>query len=90
MGIAKHQGSIIVVANYSPAGNFVKQFVENVPPALRSGSVSPTKEEKNNNVHHIDRNKVEFPAFAMEGLKVHNEYRKKHGVPEMKLNKEVK
>ncbi|XP_045465180.1 uncharacterized protein LOC123674262 isoform X2 [Harmonia axyridis] len=89
VGIAKHQGSIIVVANYSPAGNFVKQFVENVPPPLRSGSVSPTKSEKNNNSHHNDRNNVEFSQFALEGLKVHNEYRRKHGVPEMKLNKEM-
>jgi len=35
LGIAKAQsstGKVIVVANYEPAGNFVGQYVENVPP----------------------------------------------------------
>lgn len=27
--------------------------------------------------------------FAEEAVKIHNEYRKKHGVPGLKLNKEV-
>ncbi|KAL3285339.1 hypothetical protein HHI36_019447 [Cryptolaemus montrouzieri] len=86
VGIAKHQGSIIVVANYSPAGNFVKQFIENVPSPITA--VSHIKEEPNNN-HHQKQSQAEFSAFALEGLKVHNEYRRKHGVPEMKLNKEI-
>ena len=35
MGVAKAKsstGKILVVANYSPAGNIIGQFAENVPP----------------------------------------------------------
>jgi hypothetical protein len=28
--------------------------------------------------------------FAQEGLRVHNEYRRRHGVPDLKLNREVR
>jgi uncharacterized protein YkwD len=28
--------------------------------------------------------------FAKEGLRVHNEYRRKHGVPDLKLNELVR
>ncbi|KAK9882009.1 hypothetical protein WA026_018861 [Henosepilachna vigintioctopunctata] len=89
VGIAKHKGSIIVVANYSPAGNFVKQFIENVPPPLSCTTIRHVKEEPNNNIRkkHISPN--DYSAFALDGLKVHNEYRRKHGVPEMTLNKEM-
>ena len=89
VGVAKNsQGSIYVVANYSPAGNFVGHYVENVPPPLSS----PSKQE-------VPEKKVSFPRgtnteegftqYALDGLKVHNEYRRKHGVPDLKLNKEV-
>ena len=28
--------------------------------------------------------------FLQEGLRIHNEYRRKHGVPDMRLNREVR
>lgn len=28
--------------------------------------------------------------FAKEGLRIHNEYRRKHGVPDLKLSKSVR
>jgi len=28
--------------------------------------------------------------FAQEGLRVHNEYRRRHGVPDLRLSKEVR
>jgi hypothetical protein len=28
--------------------------------------------------------------FIQQGLRVHNEYRRKHGVPDMRLNREVR
>lgn len=88
VGVAKNsQGSIYVVGNYSPAGNFVGSYVENVPAPL--GNKLPQKSEKEVAVSKSKRLEDEFPQFAIDGLKVHNEYRKKHGVPDLKLNKEV-
>jgi hypothetical protein len=28
--------------------------------------------------------------FAQDGLRVHNEYRRRHGVPDLRLNREVR
>lgn len=98
VGVAKNtQGSIYVVANYSPAGNFVGHYVENVPPvkpsfygkplsredsaAGSSKPLSPTTKENRFDV---------FTQFAQDALKVHNEYRRKHVVPELKLSQKVR
>jgi uncharacterized protein YkwD len=90
VGVAKNsQGSIYVVANYSPAGNFVGHYVENVPPALTSTPKEQIVEKKVSFPEKSTTNDDGFTQFALEGLKVHNEYRRKHGVPELKLNKEV-
>jgi uncharacterized protein YkwD len=90
VGVAKNsQGSIYVVANYSPAGNFVGHYVENVPPALTSTPKEQIVEKKVSFPEKSTTNDDGFTQFALEGLKVHNEYRRKHGVPELKLNKEM-
>lgn len=83
-------GQIFVVANYDPPGNFIGSFTENVPPiggfddeqmdrAKRASSVSyesflePDKEDDLN-----------LEIFIKAILRYHNEYRRKHGAPELK------
>lgn len=89
VGVAKSsQGNIYIVANYSPAGNFVGHFVENVlplkPSLENSDSDSLDKEELNTNGVET------FTQFALDALKVHNEYRRKHAVGSLTLNKDVR
>lgn len=92
------QGSFYVVANYSPAGNFVGHFMENCPPLkpqFYSNSIpgpnklaGPPKPLP----HHPQAGKpdeIDLKAFARDALKVHNEYRRKHGVPDLVLNDQV-
>lgn len=84
VGVAKsRQGTIYVVANYSPAGNFVGHFMDNVPPI---GS-APCYEEEPLQVPGSDNS--EYDKFELEGLRVHNEYRRKHGASPLKLNKQL-
>ncbi|KAJ8973072.1 hypothetical protein NQ317_002287 [Molorchus minor] len=93
VGVAKNsQGSIYVVANYSPAGNFVGHYVENVPPVKPAfyGDVVRKKESPVTSPE-TPREEVggcggQFSQFALDALKVHNEYRKKHGVSDLELS----
>ncbi|XP_067001116.2 uncharacterized protein [Anabrus simplex] len=90
VAVAKSRtGQIFVVCNYSPPGNFIGSFAENVPPLggfpgsqAQNGSraVSPMK-------HRDDT--IDDEEFAQEGVRIHNEYRRKHGVPDLKLNKQL-
>lgn len=96
VGVAKsRQGYIYVVANYSPAGNFVGHYSENVLPPKKLSSSEENQEGAVSLSYHksISKSSSEdeenFDRFALDGLKVHNEYRKKHGVPKMKLNDAV-
>nr|CAD7600138.1 unnamed protein product [Timema genevievae] len=92
VAVAKSRnGQIFVVANYSPPGNFIGSFAVNVPPPLGPGSpttngvpaITPTPvKTKPEPVSSSDK------SFEEEGLRVHNEYRRKHGVPELKINKQ--
>ncbi|KAB0792566.1 hypothetical protein PPYR_14525 [Photinus pyralis] len=86
VGVAKsRQGRIYVVANYNPAGNFLGHFGENVPPLL-----SPRDDVVKSPERRVRLSpESTFDQFSLDMLKVHNEYRRKHGVPELKLNKEV-
>ncbi|CAG9768166.1 unnamed protein product [Ceutorhynchus assimilis] len=101
VGVAKStQGSIYVVANYFPAGNFVGHFIENCPPVKPQFYKDISDSSKND-----DRSTASFGSgiaeekkktdvidvdeFCEEALKVHNEYRRKHGVPEMSLNEDM-
>ncbi|KAK4872975.1 hypothetical protein RN001_015004 [Aquatica leii] len=94
VGVAKsRQGQMYVVANYNPAGNFLGHFSDNVPPLLESPSITNTKSFKNESEEGptatTSSNQSDFDQFALEVLKIHNEYRRKHGVPDLKLNKEI-
>lgn len=99
VGVAKNsQGSIYVVANYSPAGNFVKHYVENVPPlnpayqvemAKKKESVSTKFSSETPTARKLEQGGIDTVQFALDALKIHNEYRRRHGVPEFNLNEKV-
>ncbi|XP_060519497.1 uncharacterized protein LOC132697833 isoform X2 [Cylas formicarius] len=96
VGIAKNShGSIYVVANYSPAGNFVGHYVDNCPP-LKPRFYDLVDDLENGDAlaklkisERTQTDCIDVDEFALEAWKVHNEYRKKHGVPSLKLNKEL-
>ncbi|XP_071053490.1 uncharacterized protein [Onthophagus taurus] len=97
VGWAKsRQGYIYVVANYNPAGNFVGEYVKNVPDVIDETQ----NQLKQENGDHAAANSLldgsplseissEFSQFQLDALKIHNEFRRKHGVPPLKLNKEL-
>ncbi|XP_050302498.1 uncharacterized protein LOC126740500 isoform X3 [Anthonomus grandis grandis] len=96
VGVAKStQGSIYVVANYFPAGNFIGHYVENCPPVkpkfYKNISDRPEVDDSTDGLGENRKTDVEDLAdeFAREALKVHNEYRRKHGVPDIKLSREI-
>lgn len=103
VGVAKNtQGSIYVVANYSPAGNFVGHYVDNVPPVKPShyGEMAKKKAPSMKSLTHVptsSKSKIEQKSvvslntaeFVADALKVHNEYRRKHGVPDLELKEKV-
>lgn len=94
VGVAKSsQGSIYVVANYSPAGNFVGHYVQNCPPLkptfYESVSDMATNVTETASDPKQKNGEIDVKNFANEALQVHNEYRKKHGVPQLVLNDEV-
>ncbi|XP_021917536.1 protein PRY1-like isoform X2 [Zootermopsis nevadensis] len=96
LGVAfakSRSGQIFVVANYSPPGNFIGSFAENVPPlgGFVTSSQSKndiTKKMSPGNISDDDANCIE-DEFAEEGVRIHNEYRRKHGVPDLKLSKSL-
>ncbi|XP_065157178.1 uncharacterized protein [Atheta coriaria] len=81
VGVATRNGYTYIVANYSPAGNFVGHFAESVLPA---GSLATPDQER---VSFGDE--IGFDQFQLEALKYHNEYRKKHNAPPLTLNKQL-
>lgn len=84
VGIAKSRnGHIFVVANYDPPGNFLGQFKENVPPLGGFQNIE-LPDIKSCNISLFDDEQ-----FLQEGLTLHNEYRKKHRVPRLVLNKDL-
>lgn len=75
-------GQVFVVANYSPPGNFVGCFAENVPPVggfppTPGAALSPVREG-------VEAGGTE--DLAQEGLRLHNEYRRQHGVSALRLS----
>ncbi|XP_043524894.1 secreted protein PRY1-like isoform X5 [Frieseomelitta varia] len=85
VGMARNRnGEVYVVCNYNPAGNFLGSFTENVLPP---GGSSPTKK-----ITFLD-SKVHYPldeqSWQQEALLVHNEYRRRHRVPDLRLSAEL-
>ncbi|CAH0545884.1 unnamed protein product [Brassicogethes aeneus] len=85
VGVAKNNNKIYVVANYSPAGNFVGFYVENVPPPLKSipNTDSSAKEDFILSLIGTEGN------FREDFLKAHNIYRKLHGSQPLSLDEEI-
>ncbi|KAK1128273.1 hypothetical protein K0M31_002743 [Melipona bicolor] len=85
VGMARNRnGEVYVVCNYNPAGNFLGSFTENVLPP---GGSSPTKK-----ITFLD-SKAHYPldeqSWQQEALLVHNEYRRRHRVPDLRLSVEL-
>lgn len=89
-------GQVFIVANYDPPGNFIGSFAENVLPII---SQTPTPRIVINGISEdsIDslltdssREDGDLDRFVNAILRYHNEYRKKHGAPELKLNKNLR
>ncbi|XP_046414084.1 uncharacterized protein LOC124176607 isoform X2 [Neodiprion fabricii] len=84
IGMARNRnGEIYVVCNYNPAGNFLGSFTENVLPP---GEVCTSRKLGSVNAQV---NLINETSWQQEALLVHNEYRRRHRVPDLKLNSEL-
>ncbi|XP_012063968.1 PREDICTED: uncharacterized protein LOC105627292 [Atta cephalotes] len=84
VGMARNRnGEVYVVCNYNPAGNFLGSFTENVLPPVEA---SPTKRI---NFTDLKQHYRDEQTWQQEALLVHNEYRRKHRVPDLRLNPEL-
>lgn len=87
VGVAKSRnGQIFVVAWYTPPGNYIGSFKDNVLPM---GDKTAMKDAATKTSSKNKASVVTPPDFPREALRVHNEYRNKHGVPDLTLNSEV-
>lgn len=91
VGMAKNRtGQIFIVANYDPPGNFIGSFTENVPPIGGFDGAQSMEKVKRSSVSFesfLDPDKeidLNLEIFIKAILRYHNEYRRKHGVPELK------
>ncbi|XP_020278788.1 protein PRY1-like isoform X1 [Pseudomyrmex gracilis] len=85
VGMARNRnGEVYVVCNYNPAGNFLGSFTENVLPPV---DASPTKRITFTDLKQ--QNALDEQAWQQEALLVHNEYRRKHRVPDLRLSPEL-
>lgn len=85
VGMARNRnGEVYVVCNYNPAGNFLGSFTENVLPPV---DASPTKRITFTDLKQ--QNAIDEQAWQQEALMVHNEYRRKHRVPDLRLSPEL-
>lgn len=83
VGMARNRnGEVYVVCNYNPAGNFLGSFTDNVLP---SGSTSPSKRISFSKSQYT----LDEQAWQQEALLVHNEYRRRHRVPDLRLSPEL-
>ncbi|KAJ8948337.1 hypothetical protein NQ318_019322 [Aromia moschata] len=95
---AKTGGKVVVVANYSPSGNIIGHFAENVLPPIGlhannnnielSDDISKLSITTPKHLHRIDQNITEG-NFEEDFLEAHNNYRRRHGVPPLKLDKKL-
>ena len=90
MEFGSSSGQVYVVANYDPPGNFIGSFAENVPPI--GGFVEAPKiviskvvpDPHGVVVNDTTKEDLELDNFVNAILKYHNEFRRKHNVPELK------
>lgn len=76
-------GEVYVVCNYNPAGNFLGSFRENVlPPVDPTKQVTSLTDVKQQCI-------LDEQMWQQDGLLVHNEYRRKHRVPELRLSPQL-
>ncbi|XP_011688652.1 PREDICTED: uncharacterized protein LOC105450498 isoform X2 [Wasmannia auropunctata] len=82
VGMARNRnGEVYVVCNYNPAGNFLGSFTENVLP--------PVDAAKQTNFTDLKQHYIDEQTWQQEALLVHNEYRRKHRAPDLRLNSEL-
>lgn len=93
MGVAQaknRSGQVFVVANYDPPGNFIGSFGEKVPPV--GGFPSPSRSRDKSVSTTPSSTKSDSSTFSSPEefnnliLKHHNDFRRKHGAPEMKIS----
>lgn len=85
VGMARNRnGEVYVVCNYNPAGNFLGSFTENVLPPVET---SPAK--RINFPDFKQQYTIDEQAWQQEALLVHNEYRRKHRVSDLRLSPEL-
>lgn len=77
-----------IVCNYSPAGNVMNQYKDQVP---KPGSKLSTPLKAKENISTIAKQpKIEEPqTFEEVCLESHNSFRTVHGSPEMSINKNL-
>ncbi|KAG5343425.1 GAPR1 protein, partial [Acromyrmex charruanus] len=84
VGMARNRnGEVYVVCNYNPAGNFLGSFTENVLPSVDACSM------KRINFTDLKQHYIDEQTWQQEALLVHNEYRRKHRVPDLRLSPEL-
>ena len=95
VGMARNRnGEVYVVANYNPAGNYLGSFRENVLAPIResttdySGASSP-QPGKSSSSPEPSKTMTDEKSWESEALKIHNEYRKRHKVPELIINPDL-
>lgn len=95
VAFAKYGGKIVVVANYKPAGNIIGQFSENVAPLggfsteINGNTVDKLSESLCSKLSVKSSQNGTQGDFENDFLNAHNEYRKKHGVSPLKLDKKL-
>lgn len=89
VGMARNRsGQIFVVANYDPPGNFIGSFAENVPPIGGFIETDDTSKQltipTDMSTEQSKEDGANLDVFIKAILRYHNEYRRKHGVNELK------
>lgn len=79
-----------MVANYDPPGNFIGSFTENVPPIggfIEAPTIIidqvPDDSLANSSITESNRD-MDLDKFVNAMLRYHNEFRRKHGSPDLK------